>query len=99
MKLPEYLHKYFWDVNIEKLDLVGKKYFVIQRLLDKGGVEAVKWTRSHYTEEDISNTFKRLRDFRTPVGYFWATVLNIPQQDVLCLQPHYLAMRRQHWPY
>ena len=35
----------FWDVDAKKLDPQNKPYFIINRLLDKGNIEAVKWVR------------------------------------------------------
>ena len=99
MKIPKSLHKYFWDVNIKKLDPQKKPYFVINRLLDKGNLEAVRWVRKNYSEEEIKETLYRIRDFNTKVGRFWSLFLKIPQEKVACLQPSYLKLRRQHWPY
>ncbi len=99
MEIPKSLHRFFWDVDVKKLDPEKKPYFVINRLLDKGNVEAVKWVRGNYTNGQIKKTFMRLRDFNPKVATFWALFLKIPKEEVVCLQPSYLKMRRQHWPY
>ena len=99
MKIPKSLHQYFWDVNIKKLDPQKKPYFVINRLLDKGNLEAIRWVRNNYDQEEIKETFYRIRDFNTKVGRFWSLFLKIPQEKVACLQPSYLKLRRQHWLY
>ena len=99
MKIPTSLHRFFWDINIKKLDPKNKPHFVINRLLDKGNVEAVKWVRENYTKNQIKETFTHIRDFNPKVGRFWALFLKIPQEEVVCLQPSYLKMRRMHWPY
>lgn len=95
----EFKKKYFWDVDVNKLDLEKKPYFVINRLLDKGNAEAVKWVRKNYSDEKIVSTFTKLRDFNPKVARFWALYLKIPEKDVVCLQQPYLKMRRMHWPY
>jgi len=99
MKIPKSLHQFFWDVDVKKLDPNNKTYFIINRLLDKGNVEAVKWVRKSYSENQIKYTFKHIRDFNPKVGRFWALFLQIPEEEVVCIQPSYLKMRRQHWPY
>lgn len=99
MKIPKSLHRYFWDVNIEKLDPKKKPYFVISRLLDKGNVEAIKWVREKYRQEQIKDTFRNIMDFNEKTGRFWSLILKIPEEEVKCLQPSYLKMRREHWPY
>ena len=98
-KIPKSLYKFFWDVNPQKVNPREKPYFVIQRLLDKGDTEAVRWVRHNYTSEEIGATFYRMRDFRAKIGYFWTLFLGLEKQKVICIQPHYLARRRQLWPY
>ncbi|MEK7109846.1 MAG: hypothetical protein AAB441_01495 [Patescibacteria group bacterium] len=99
MKLPKSLHQFFWDVDVKKIDARNKPYFIINRLLDKGNVEAVKWVRKNYSEKEIRETFAHIRDFNPKVGRFWSLFLQIPTEEVACLQPSYLKMRRTHWPY
>lgn len=98
-KIPKRLWQYFWDVDVKKLNPQEKPYFVINRLLDKGNLEAAQWVKKNFPEKTIQETFKNIRDFKTKIGYFWALFLNISQEDVLCLQEPYLKMRRMHWPY
>lgn len=99
MKIPKSLHKYFWDIDVKKLNLKKKPYFVINRLLDKGNLTAVKWVRKNYQEEQIKDTFRNVRDFNEKTGRFWVLILKISETEVKCLQPSYLKMRKTHWPY
>lgn len=99
MKIPKYLHQYFWDVNVEKLDPKKKPYFVINRLLDKGDIKAARWVRRNFSEEQIKETFYKIRDFNEKVGRFWSLFLKIPQEKIACLKPSYLKMRKTLWPY
>lgn len=98
-KLPKKLYKYFWDVDVKKLDPKKKPYFVINRLLDKGDDQAVRWARKNYSKDQIKETLRKIRDFNVKVGRFWALFLKIPQKQIACLQPSYLKTRRMHWPY
>ena len=99
MKIPKSLHGYFWDVDVKKLDPEKKPYFVINRLLDKGDFEAVRWVMKKYNKEQIKETFGKVRDFNVKVGNFWALFLKISENKIACLQPSYLKMRKTHWPY
>lgn len=99
MTIPTSLHHFFWDVDVVKLDPKKKQYFVINRLLEKGDIEAVKWVRNNYSDKKIEETLKKLRDFSPKVARFWSLYLNIPEKDVVCLQQPYLKMRKTHWPY
>lgn len=98
-KIPETLYKFFWDVNPQKVNPAEKPYFVIQRLLDKGNIEAVRWVRENFSTADIAETFYKMRDFRAKVGYFWTLFLELDQSKVICIQPHYRQMREALWPY
>lgn len=98
-RIPRRLWKYFWDIDVKKLNPAKKPYFVISRLLDKGDVEAVKWVRENFKEDKIKETFKKIRGFNPKVGSFWSLFLHIPKEQVKCLNPSYLKGRRSHWPY
>lgn len=99
MRIPKSLHRFFWDVNVEKLNPEKMSYFVINRLLDKGNFEAVKWVTKNYSKTQIEETLKKIRDFNPKVGNFWSLYLQIPKSNIACLQTSYLKMRRMHWPY
>lgn len=98
-KLPRYLHKYFWDIDLSSFDSLGNPLFTIQRLLDKGDQKAVKWVKKNFTESQIKETFQTMRDFSPKTGNFWQTILKLPRRSVLCLQTPYRKMRKKHWPY
>lgn len=99
MKIPKSLHTFFWDVDVAKLDPKKKPYFVINRLLDKGDIEAVRWVKKTYSRQQIADAFLKLRDFNAKVGAFWGLYLHIPRQNILCLRVPYREMRKTHWPY
>ena len=98
-KLPKSLKKYFWDVDTSKISIYRHPYFIVQRLLDKGDNNAVRWVNNHFTNKQIEDTLTKLRDFNPRVANFWALFLNIPKEKIPCLQTPYLQRRRIHWPY
>ena len=99
MKIPKSLHRYFWDVNVEKLDPAKKPYFVISRLLDKGNVEAARWVRDNYDDKTVRETLQKYRDFSLKSASFWSLIYKVPLKKVKCFQEPYLTMRKTHWPY
>jgi len=40
--LPEFLKKYFWDVDFSKLDKEAYSQFIIERILEYGDQKAIK---------------------------------------------------------
>lgn len=103
MKLPARIPKrfwvYFWDVDPKKLDPREKPFFVIQRMLDKGNTDCVRWVCQNFPKATIIKTFKTMRDFSPWTGNFWSLVLDVPKNEMLCLREPYLSQRRTLWPY
>lgn len=97
--LPTEFYGFFWDIDAAKLDPSKHAPYVINRLLDKGNVEAVRWVRRAFPEELIMGTIKTRRDFSPWNAVFWARFYNIPREEVRCLQEPYLTLRKQLWPY
>ena len=74
-------------------------YFVINRLLDKGDIEAARWVIRNFPKKVIIATLQNIKDFSPWNGTFWARMLGISRKEVKCLQEPYLTVRRQFWPY
>lgn len=87
--LPVTLKINFWDVEFEKLDSEKNATFIIKRILDRGNTEAVLWLTSNYSEDQIKNVIKTSRDISRKTANFWAKILNIEIQEILCLKKPY----------
>lgn len=99
MKIPKSLHRFFWDVDVKKLDPEKKPYFIISRLLDKGDIEAARWIKKNYNNNLVRETLQKYRDFSLKSASFWALCYQVPLKKVKCFQEPYLSMRKAHWPY
>lgn len=86
-------------MDAQSVDPSKNSLFVIQRLLDKGDRESVSWVLENFDQETIRKTFTTLRDYSPRVAHFWKLFLNIPENEILCLQKPYQKMRKSHWPY
>ncbi len=98
-KIPKRLWHYFWDVNVKKLNPQEKPYFVISRLLDKGSVEAVRWVRDNYLDEQIRETLQEYPDFSLRSGSFWGLIYKVSLSNIKCFQEPYRNTRKTLWPY
>lgn len=98
-KLPPSLHFFFWDCDVMKLNPAKKPYYVINRLLDKGNLPAVRWVRRNFPEELIIETIKKMRDFSPWTAVLWSRIYNIPREQIKCLEIPYLPAHRKLWPY
>lgn len=99
VSLPSTLYRFFWDVQAENVNPSVHPHFVINRLLDKGNLDAARWTLRNFPKETIVETLRKMRDFSPWNGRFWARYLHVPEEEVACLHPSYLKMRRMHWPF
>lgn len=97
--LPPSLYKYFWDTKAANVDVKRYPYYVINRLLDKGDLEAARWVLRNFPREMIVETLWNIREFSPWNGRFWAHYFKIPEEEVACLRKSYLTMRRMHWPF
>ncbi len=97
-KIPLRFKSLFWDVD-DRFDPSQYPYHTIQRILDKGDQESVRWVRMNFGDELIKKTLELNRDFNEGTGNFWRLFLNIPTNKIACLNPRYQAMRKALWPF
>ena len=97
--LPDSLYQFFWDVDPAKVDPSKNPTYVINRLLDKGDLEAARWVLRHFSRELIAETLRTKRDFTFWTALFWARYIGIPREEVKCLQEPYYSLRKTFWPY
>jgi len=97
--LPGLFNRYFWDTDVSRLNPQDRPYYVIQRLLEIGNDEAVRWVRKNFSEEQIGETIQKRRGFSPKTARFWSSFLKIPPEEIVCLQKPYLKQHKIHWPY
>lgn len=97
--LPAEMARFFWDIDFGKLDPIKDDLYIIQRLLELGDAQAVRWVRETYAPDLLVAALKKRRGFSPKTASFWSLFLSIPPSEVLCLQKPYLAQRKAHWPH
>lgn len=73
MRLPSFVHRYFWDIDPKKQ---VKKYnfkFVISRLLDFGDKNTINWMFENFDRKSIKNTIESSK-ISTKSKNFWQHV-------------------------
>ena len=98
-RLPKFLNKYFWDVEFEKIDLQKRKVYVLRRILEYGDEKAVSWMWKNFKKSEIRNALSNFRGYSQKSANFWALLLNVPREKVLCLKKHSLKEQKRIWPY
>lgn len=96
---PEFLKRYFWDVNFFKLDQVKNKNFIIERLLEMGDEKSARWMKGFYSREDIKTIVKSSKKLSFKSANYWALIFDIPKEEILCLNKQYQNRLGRIWRY
>ncbi|MBT9130964.1 MAG: hypothetical protein DDT42_01166 [candidate division WS2 bacterium] len=71
------IRKYFWDVNIRELDASKHSNYIIERLLELGDREAVKWLKKTYSEDTIIEVVNNSRNLSPKSRNYWEIIYNL----------------------
>ena len=99
MKLPNFLKKYFWEVDFDKLNLKIRSEYVTLRLLEYGDIKALRWLFRNLSKKKIIEIIKKQRGLSPKSLYFWSSLLDINPEKILCLKKFYRKKQKSHWPY
>ena len=76
---------FFWDVDVKGLDTVKNKKFIIERLLQFGRPEQIKWMLARYSDSEIIEVVKSSRTIDKKTANYWTLHYHILPKEVLCL--------------
>jgi hypothetical protein len=83
-ELPEHLRGYFWDYDAGRLSWEGSRHTIVLRLLQSGGMDAVRWLRESVSDVGIREFLvrRRGRGISPRRLRFWGLLLGIPRSQV-----------------
>ena len=81
-KMPEKFKKYFWDTDFQKLDIKKNKRYIISRLYCYGDLQAIKWLKNTYSDEDIKDTAKNSRSLKPIVANYLRQQYNLKKEEM-----------------
>ncbi|RLC82827.1 MAG: hypothetical protein DRJ03_18420 [Chloroflexi bacterium] len=96
-RLPEFTHRYFWDIDPTELDVGEYPRYVIERLLEYGDLPSVRWMERRFSREEIVEVLKSSRALSRKSANFWLGVLNVPREEVRCMSRVFQQKYRQIW--
>jgi len=85
--IPNYLHPFFWDIDVQSFDPQAHPEYTVERILELGDPEAVRWLKEEFSGEQIKAVIKNDRRLSAKSATFWALVYNIPAHEVSVLRP------------
>ena len=80
--MPIEFKKYFWDTEYEKLDIKKNMKYIISRLFCEGNWKSIKWLKSTYTKEQITETAKTSRRLTPITANFLRNVYDLKKEDM-----------------
>ena len=86
--LPAFLRPIFWDTDFDRLRVHGHERYVIERILEYGDDQAIRWLRRTFDAEVIADAVRRSRLISPNTANLWALVLNIPREEIRCFSKH-----------
>jgi len=73
--VPEHLRHLFWEVDPNEIDLVRHADYVMERVMTRGGWEAMRWLRTSYSSKEIAGFLRRRGERITPRDRaYWSLV-------------------------
>ncbi len=99
MQLPAYTHRFFWDIDPDKLNVDDYRVYVIERLLEYGDPPAVKWMLASFHGETIISVLQSSRRLSALSANFWALYFNVDKETMPCLSSRYQKEPNGAWPY
>lgn len=57
--LPDFSKIYFWDIDIDQLDVEEDYFIILERLLNYADDRALKWVLNTYNKKQIKEVVKK----------------------------------------
>ena len=87
----------FWDVDVQSIDLLKHKAFVIERITSRGRFEEFKAMLNYYGKNTVKDKLLQTRYLNEVTLYFCSSIFNVPITEFRCYK---LAQSNpEHWKY
>lgn len=96
---PSELQVLFPSTNIQELDVNRDKGYIIQTLLKNSTLDGWKWMLQTYSSTEIAAILKDSKILKPRESYFWSYFLDIPQNEILCLNKDLHKTPNTSWVY
>jgi hypothetical protein len=70
-KVPKQFYALFWDTNPEKIDIKTHKKYIIEKVLEYGGLTSLWWIQKIYPTNQIIETLLSSRRISPKSKNFW----------------------------
>ena len=93
--LQEILEQYridaFWDTPLDSIDPTIHKDFIIERLLQYGGMDGIRRMLANWGADPIRRVVMNSRNLSRMTATFWSVYFELPPESVRCLSESMLS--------
>lgn len=84
-KVPKQFHEVFWEVDPEQLDTEKNPEYIMERILEYGTLEGVRWVRKTIGDEKIKEfiTGRARRSLSSKTLNFWQKILKLRPEECI----------------
>lgn len=97
--IPKFLKKYFWETDIEGLDLKKYRIYILKRIMEYGDERAVAWLWKNFNKSEMRKVLIESRGFSKKSANYWAIILDLSKEKVRCLNKPLPKKQRKIWSY
>ncbi len=76
--------EYFWDVNIEKLDVDAARRLIIERVFSLGSIKEMMVVIDYYGEDEVKKVLTGLNYMDRKTLNFVSKIFEIPKNSFKC---------------
>jgi hypothetical protein len=73
--LPKDIAKYFWDCDFESLNMHDFSRFIVERLLNMGNSDSIRWLLAHIEKSALKEIVKTSRNLNRKTRNYWTLIL------------------------
>lgn len=84
------LRPIFWEIDINSLDPQEYKKYTIERILQYGTIDHVKWMLDNFSDTDIIESVKVSKNIDRRTANYWALYYGINKEEITCFSRHYV---------
>lgn len=88
--IPVKFAAYFWDTDINNVDIKAHYEYVIERILEYGDEEAFWWMKQNFEREKIVETLRKSKRISPKSGNFFARYYKLDPQELTCIQTPFI---------
>lgn len=72
---PNFLKRYFWEIDFNAFDPKEFPEYTIERLLEYGDGKAIRWLRTNFPNKQIKKVISTSRQLSKRTVNFWKIIL------------------------